>query len=103
MAKEVVWSERAADDRDEILRYWIHRNKSKTYSDKLNKFFNDEVDSIKKHPEVFIRTDLKNLRARIVRYYLILYEEKSDTVEILAVWDGRRNPKSLKKHLRKEK
>ncbi|MCY7409440.1 MAG: hypothetical protein LH473_04150 [Chitinophagales bacterium] len=56
MAKEIIWPKRASDDRDEILNYWFHRNKSKRYSDKLDRILNHEIDSIKIHPKVFVRT-----------------------------------------------
>ncbi|MEP7197675.1 MAG: hypothetical protein ABI851_14240 [Saprospiraceae bacterium] len=37
MAKRtIIWSDQAQSDRNEILLYWIHRNKSKEYSVKLN-------------------------------------------------------------------
>lgn len=100
MVKKIIWSKRASDDRDEILNYWFQRNKIKRYSDKLDRIFNHEIDSIKIHPKVFVRTDIKNLRARIIGNYLILFTEMSAAIEILAIWDGRRNPKSHKQHLR---
>ncbi len=35
--RTIIWSDQAQSDRIEILHYWIHRNKSKEYSVKLNK------------------------------------------------------------------
>jgi hypothetical protein len=37
---------------------------------------------------------------RVVKSYLILYKDKKNTVEIVAVWDGRRDPKQLEKHIK---
>ena len=37
MAKTIVWSFRAQDDRKMIFKYWDKRNKSRFYSIKLNK------------------------------------------------------------------
>ena len=39
MAKQVIWSILAHNDRLEILDYWIKRNKSNSYSKKLNQIF----------------------------------------------------------------
>ena len=41
MAKEIIWCETAQKDRKEILLYWKNRNKSPTYSNKLNVLFDD--------------------------------------------------------------
>ena len=37
MAKQVIWSLRAQNDKKEILDYWKQRNKSNTYSKKLKR------------------------------------------------------------------
>ena len=39
MAKRIVWSKFALENKLEILKYWNHRNESNTYSRKLNKLF----------------------------------------------------------------
>ena len=41
MAKRVIWSPLAKRKWQEILEYWIYRNKSKAYSQKLNALFKD--------------------------------------------------------------
>ncbi len=44
MAKRTIkWTEKANFERKEILKYWINRNESKTYSIKLNKLFVEAV------------------------------------------------------------
>lgn len=46
MAKEVIWSLMARDDRKEILTYWNNRNRSTAYSKKLNQLFKVAVKLI---------------------------------------------------------
>ena len=36
MAKQVIWTNSAKKARNEIRRYWIHRNGSNAYSKKLS-------------------------------------------------------------------
>ena len=36
MVREIIWSESAKTDRIEILNYWLNRNKSNIYPNKLN-------------------------------------------------------------------
>ena len=101
--KKVVWSIRAQQDRLEILEYWINRNKSKRYSTKLLDLFESAVELITQHPEIGKPTDLPRVRTKIVREYLIIYQTREDRLEILTIWDNRRNPTKLTKRLLRNK
>lgn len=101
MAKQVIWSLRAQDDRKSILDYWQKRNKSNTYSKKLNQLFKEAINTIRDFPKIGRLTDEKNARIKIVRDYLIIYEESDTASYILAVWDGRQDPTELEKTLNK--
>jgi plasmid stabilization system protein ParE len=96
-AKKVIWSIRAQQDRIAILEYWINRNKSKTYSQKLYHLFNQAVDLIAEHPHIGRPTSFQNVKFKVVRKYQIFYEELQDRIEILLIWDSRRNPETLEK------
>ena len=96
MAKKIIWSRRSQNDRIEILGYWNKRNKSKAYSEKLNKLFKEAVKLIADHPEIGKPTDNKNVRIKVVRDYLILYELKDEEITIFSIWDSRQDPEKLK-------
>ena len=95
MAKRVIWTKNAQKERKEILKYWIERNKSKTYSKKLNELFKDSINLLKLRPEIGKKTDIENVRIKIIRDYLIFYESSSDKIYILSIWDSRQDPNSL--------
>ncbi len=95
MAKEIIWSLRAKEDRRKILEYWHERNKSKVYSRKLFKIFQAAVKQIAENPELGRSTTLKRLRSYVVKDYLIFYEDFPDEVVVLVIWDSRRNPADL--------
>ncbi len=99
--KQVIWSFRAQQDRISILEYWIERNKSKTYSNKLFLLFQQAADLISDHPKIGKPTSYGNVRFKIVRDYLLFYEEMEDSIEILLVWDGRQNTDKLDDLLQK--
>jgi len=96
MAKKIDWSERSQKELLEILEYWSNRNKSKTYSAKLNALVLDSVELIAQIPELGIPTKFHDVRIKIVRDYLIYYRINITNIEILTVWDSRRNPKKFK-------
>ena len=97
MAKQVIWSQRAQADRKEILAYWRKRNKSNTYSLKLNALFKEAVALISDHPGIGKETDKENVQAKIVRDYLLIYQETDLRIEILVLWDSQQDPEKLSK------
>lgn len=101
MAKKIVWSFRAQNDRKEILRYWIKRNKSNEYSKKLNDLFKEAIRLISEYPEIGKITDEGKARIKIVGDYLIIYEVEKEKILLLTIWDSRQNPNKLKKILKK--
>ncbi|QHI35821.1 hypothetical protein IMCC3317_11690 [Kordia antarctica] len=102
MVKQIIWSRRAQNDRKEIFIYWNKRNKSNTYSKKLNRLFKEAVRLISEYSEIGKSTDYTNARIKIVSDYLIIYEvDLKDRLLILTIWDSRQNPKRLERILRK--
>jgi len=100
MAKQVIWSLRAQNDKKKILDYWRQRNKSNTYSKKLNELFKESIKIILDFPQIGKVTDDTRARIKIIRDYLIIYEETETQIFILTIWDSRQDPDNLKKILR---
>jgi len=96
MAKEVRWSLRADQERIDILDYWVNRNKSPTYSIKLANQFNEKIAKLAIHPDLGIATNQPYIKIKIVENYSVYYKIASDHIEIITIWDNRRNPKKLK-------
>ena len=95
MAKKIIWSKQALKDRKEILQYWIDRNKSNTYSIKLNNLFVYAIELIAAHHNIGILTDFENVRSKLVKDYYIFYEIEELTINILSIWDCRQNPNNI--------
>lgn len=91
MARQIIWTFTAQEERREILTYWIKRNKSTTYSRKLNRLIVSAMKDVSRNPLIGRKTDLQNVRAKIVREYLIFYEITEDRIFVLSVWDNRRD------------
>ena len=95
MAKHIIWSLKAQNDRMEILKYWKNRNKSSVYSKKLFVLFQEAIQIIAKHPEIGSLTEFDSIRSKVVRDYQIFYKASEDAIQILAIWDSRRDPEKL--------
>ncbi|MBI3195783.1 MAG: type II toxin-antitoxin system RelE/ParE family toxin [Ignavibacteriae bacterium] len=96
MAKQVIWSFRAQQERIRILEYWTVRNSSKTYSNKLDRLIREAIKLIALHPHIGRKTTTDDyVRVKVVRDYLILYEDTNQQINILSIWDSRQNPEKL--------
>lgn len=95
--KKVIWSIRAQNDRHDILEYWINRNKSTSYSIKLNNLFKEAEHLIAIHPEIGKHSDIKSIRIKIIRDYLMIYKITEDVVQILTLRDARKDPDELER------
>ena len=96
MFREIKWSARAVYEWADILDYWKNRNKSNAYSLKLDIIFKEKFDLIAKSPDTGKSTDVPLVRIKIIRDYLVSYRISSEYIEILAIWNSRRDPKKFK-------
>jgi plasmid stabilization system protein ParE len=96
MAKrKIIWSNRARLKLFKILKFYIERNKSKSYSIKLYQTLNKEIKILLKHPEIGIKTDFELIRGMIIGDYILYYEYNNEIVIIHTIWDCRQNPDGL--------
>ena len=89
---KIVWSYKAKDKLFSILEYYTLRNKSKTYSIRLYKRLVKEINLLRKHPDLGIKTEDESVRGLIVDTYIIFYEITKDKIIIHTLWDSRQNP-----------
>ncbi len=100
MVRQVTWTVKAQNDRKKIFEYWNNRNNSNLYSRKLNELIRQSLDLIAKYPKIGKQTEKKNVRVKILRDYLIIYEVLPLEIVVLTIWDTRQNPDDLKRLMR---
>ena len=94
MAKrKIIWTKTANLERKEILEYWILRNKSKRFSVRLNYLILQTLEVLRENPTIGRRTNVDNVRIKLIRGYLLLYEFTVSELIILSIWDARRDIK----------
>ena len=99
MVRKLRWTTSAKIERKNILTYWMQRNKSKTYSIKLNKLFNECAEIILLHPEIGLKIPDINCRKRLLRDFYFVYIITDRQIEIITIWDTRQNPEKLQNFL----
>ena len=96
MAKRtVVWTETAARQRREVLRYWTKRNGSSSYAEKLVQVTSSQIQIILSHPESFKSTSHAGTRESAMGHFSIYFKLTKDKLIITAFWDNRQDPKTL--------
>lgn len=81
-ARKIIWTQKANLERKAILEYWIERNKSKKFSIKLNKLIISTIKQVAETPSIGRKTDLENVRVKIIRDYLLFYEFDEDYLKV---------------------
>jgi addiction module RelE/StbE family toxin len=97
MARTIIWTERAHQDRINIFTYWNERNLSNSYSKKLQRLIKQSLNLISKYPLVGHLTDKENVRTKVLKDYLIIYEVLVYEIVVLSLWDCRQYPVDLNK------
>lgn len=100
--RTIVWTETAAKQRREILRYWTERNKSTAYAEKLIKLIGIRIKIILKQPESFPQTIYPETRVSAMGHFSILYKQTDNQLIVTAFWDNRQDPKKLIKIIKPE-
>jgi addiction module RelE/StbE family toxin len=96
MARKVEWTNRALKDRFQILSYWINRNKSNSYSIKLDDLFIESLKLLSLFPFAGKPTRVANVRMKIIKKYVLVYQVTDNEIIVLRLWDSRQNPQNLK-------
>ena len=104
MAKrKIVWTETAARQRNSILRYWVNRNKSNSYSIKLLRLSNEKAELIASNPSLFRKADFPETHVAAMGHFSIFYKYNQKEIIITAFWDNRQDPKKLLLELKNAK
>ena len=93
--KKIIWSDIAKSEFRDILEFYINRNESATYSLKLLDETEDLLKTLSKSEFIGRLTSNKKTRVIPMKVYLIFYEIKENTIEIVSFWDNRQDNKKL--------
>jgi plasmid stabilization system protein ParE len=91
----VVWTETATRQRREILKYWVTRNGTTTYAERLIKLTARQIKIISKNPFSFKKADYPDTHVSAMGHFSVFYKITSEKIIITAFWDNRQDPKKL--------
>lgn len=104
MEIEVIWTEPALDELNEIYNY-IFEQRSEKAADKVSNAIVDATERLSKFPQLGgveeqLNGRKKTYRSLIEGYYKIIYYVEENNVYIALIWDCRQNPLRLLDRLR---
>ena len=96
MAKrKIVWSPEAKIEFIEILEYYLERNQSIEYSEKLENQVKKTLTKLQTNPFLGVKSQSSNIRVIIERVYLIFYSVTETQIQILSIMDSRQDPEKM--------
>jgi toxin YoeB len=95
MDKQVIWSTKARQELFDILEFWNENNRSNSYSLNLYQKIQINIKYISENNFIGKPTNLEGIRLVVISNYLLFYQITEQFIEILSVFDSRRNPGDL--------
>ncbi len=92
MALQIEWTPDAKAHLSEILEYWIERNGTSTYSQKLYESVKNVLTVLSKYPESGHATERQGIRSKIIKDYFIFYTFDNKILSVIGFCDMRRSP-----------
>jgi len=87
MDKQIIWTQRARDDRKRIFEFWNSHNKSTAYSIKLNTLFKQTLKLTCQYPQIGKKTSFDQVRLQIIKNYFVFYKINDKHLVLLSIWD----------------
>jgi plasmid stabilization system protein ParE len=97
--RKIVWTDTAAKQRREILKYWTERNKSTIYAEKLIEITAKHLKLISKNPVLFKETEINEVRESAMGHFSLYYKITPELIIVMAFWDNRQDSKKLLKFI----
>lgn len=100
--RKIIWTATADKQLQLILDYWLERNKSAEYPNKILQLVDEYVEQIAIRPDSYRLTEHRNNRVCVMGTFSIYFKCIKSIVFITSFWDNRQNPKKLKRILRQK-
>src|SRR4051794_5412830 len=98
--KKIIFSPEAQNAWKDIVDFYAERNGNSSYSKKITSELKKNIQLIKRNNHIGKPAiGRENTRVLIFKVFMIYYQVFSNHLEVLIIWDGRRNPNDMLKFL----
>lgn len=95
MGKQIIWSLEARQELFDILEFWNTNNLSNAYSLSLYQKIQINIKYISENNFIGKPTNINDVRVIVVSNYLLFYQVTEKYIEVLSIFDSRRNPEGI--------
>jgi len=88
-ARKIIWSVNAQAIKKSIFFYWNNRNKSTTYSERLELIFKETLKRVAIFSNGSLATNNMNVRFVLTGDYYLIFEITDTAIIVLDIWDTR--------------
>ena len=96
VTRTLNWSAQAQTDTNAIFDFYNQRNGNTDYSDQLLREFQERMSYVVDNPYLGERWTKRGFRFVVVTPFQLFYYVTKTEIVVASVWDGRRDPKTLK-------
>jgi toxin YoeB len=93
--RKIVWSPAAKIEFIEILDYYLQRNQSIAYSEKLESQVKQTLAKLETNPFLGVKSQNDDIRVIIESAFLIFYSVTETQIQILSIIDSRQDPEKM--------
>lgn len=90
----IFWTKTAVNQRNHIFEYWNNRNKSTSYTKKLNTSIKERTKLLKINPDLGKKSEFNQTRILSLGHYSILYRKIDYRIIITGFWETGKTQKS---------
>lgn len=90
--KKIIWTEKAKNSLFLILDLYEIQNGNNIYSEKLFSDLIEKSNLLANYTFLGKKTEYLEIRELVIDRNSLFYTETKDTINIILVWDNRRNP-----------
>ena len=94
--RTLIWSDPAKADLAAIFEFYYHRNGNSNYNHQLWSEFREKLGYVVDNPYLGERWKKSVFRFVVAKPFQLFYRVTKTEIIVAAVWDSRRNPKTLK-------
>lgn len=98
--RTITWSRSAVFDLLEIMDFYNHQNKSKTYSLQLQKVIKNHLQTIDFSVALPQKTTDEKLYYLTINHIVVCFEINENDIDVQLLIDDRRNPQTIKRFVR---
>jgi hypothetical protein len=90
--RKIIWTEKAKNSLFLILDFYENQNGNNIYSEKLFSELIEKSNLLANYTFLGKKNEYLEIRELVIDRNSLFYTETKDTINIILVWDNRRNP-----------